>query len=84
MISENIVLVYNTQSQALGLAVAVEPSPYVAEELAGVRRVKVWAEVPSAGNKTFYGWDWWPLTDTVAAAAVSEEVLVVQPLALAA
>ena len=81
MFPENTTLVYNTQTQALGLAVCIEASPYPAEEAKGIERVKVWAEVPGAGNEKFYGWDWWLMKDVVSAIALSEETLLIERIA---
>jgi hypothetical protein len=74
MSPDNTLLVLNTQTQAQGVAVAVEVSPFVAEELAGIKRVKVWTPVPSASGAAFYSWDWWPLKDTTLVLAANSDL----------
>ncbi len=56
-IPQNTTLVYNTLMETFGFAFVIEPSPYVAEEMMGIERVKVWCEIPGAGEQIDYGWD---------------------------
>lgn len=76
---DNTTPVYNMVTGQIGLAVEIVPSPYVAEEMAGVMRVKVWAEVPSAGDDKGFGWDWWRVEETAAISAVSDDTLAIEP-----
>jgi hypothetical protein len=72
MFSSDAIPVFNAKTDVLGLAVAIEASPYPAEEAAGIERLKVWAEVPGSGG-IFYGWDWWLMGD-VAVVTPAEEI----------
>lgn len=71
MVSSDAIPVLNTNTGVLGLAVVIEPSPYPAEEAAGIDRLKVWSEVPGSGG-VFFGWDWWLLSDVAVVTAVDE------------
>lgn len=55
-------IVYNKKYEIIGIAVELVISPYYAEEVAGIKRLKVWSEL--ADHKSYYGWDWWSLADT--------------------
>jgi hypothetical protein len=76
MFSSDTLIVLNTDPGNLGLAVALEPSPFWHEAVEGIKRLKVWTEIPSSSGAVFGGWDWWPmsavtlvLNDTAVAAA---------------
>lgn len=69
-VPQDFIPVLNAVTGVIGVAVAMEASPYPAEEAAGIERLKVWAEVPGSGG-VFYGWDWWLLSDV---ALVTEAV----------
>lgn len=70
MIHDSRLIVTNTATGEYGLAVELVPSPFWHEASQGIQRLKVIVKLPPSSGDTFYGWDWWLMSETTIALPV--------------